>query len=162
MWKKYYTMTKISKAIFDRHPDWRDKFWQFVRFRSCWHCILGYSLRSVLSGFTGCKRQYLFYGRLCRRIYLQLFPDYLFTFRSKPSSRNAVGFGFSHLINYLLEIGLLNLFLWIGAGELLRDTGDDNCSTYQFPNSSFRLYLQREKIILLNLFHLIHKKKRLL
>ena len=32
MWKKYYTMTKISKAIFDRHPDWRDKFWQFVRF----------------------------------------------------------------------------------------------------------------------------------
>ena len=23
------------------------------------------------------------------------------------------------LINYLLEIGLLNLFLWIGAGELL-------------------------------------------
>lgn len=25
-------MTKISKAIFDRHPDWRDKFWQFVRF----------------------------------------------------------------------------------------------------------------------------------
>ena len=42
-----------------------------------------------------------------------------FTFRSKPSSRNAVGFGFSHLINYLLEIGLLNLFLWIGAGELL-------------------------------------------
>ena len=42
-----------------------------------------------------------------------------FTFRSKPSSRNAVGFGFSHLINYLLEIGLLNLFLWMGAGELL-------------------------------------------
>ena len=42
-----------------------------------------------------------------------------FTFRSKPSSHNAIGFGFSHLINYLLEIGLLNLFLWIGAGELL-------------------------------------------
>ena len=42
-----------------------------------------------------------------------------FTFRSRPSSHNAIGFGFSHLINYLLEIGLLNLFLWIGAGELL-------------------------------------------
>lgn len=42
-----------------------------------------------------------------------------FTFRSKPSSRNAVGFGFSHLLNYLLEVGLLNLFLWIGFGEFL-------------------------------------------
>ncbi|MBD9149136.1 MAG: GtrA family protein, partial [Bacteroides stercoris] len=42
-----------------------------------------------------------------------------FTFRSKPSSRNAVGFGFCHLLNYLLEVGLLNLFLWIGFGEFL-------------------------------------------
>ena len=23
---------RVVKAIFDRHPDWRDKFWQFVRF----------------------------------------------------------------------------------------------------------------------------------
>ena len=70
-------MIRISKAILEKHPDWRDKFWQFVRF------------------------------------------GVVFTFRSRPSSHNAIGFGFSHLINYLLEIGLLNLFLWIGAGELL-------------------------------------------
>nr|WP_315085044.1 GtrA family protein [Bacteroides heparinolyticus] len=42
-----------------------------------------------------------------------------FTFRSHPSSANAAGFSFSHIVNYLLEIGLLNLFLWMGAGKLL-------------------------------------------
>ena len=42
-----------------------------------------------------------------------------FTFRTKPSSTNAIGFGFSHLINYLLEMGMLNFFLWTGAARWL-------------------------------------------
>ena len=119
MWKKYYTMTKISKAIFDRHPDWRDKFWQFVRFgvvgtvSSAIHygvyCLVLLVANANISFTAGYA-----VGFICN-----YFLTTFFTFRSKPSSRNAVGFGFSHLINYLLEIGLLNLFLGIGAGELL-------------------------------------------
>lgn len=38
----------------------------------------------------------------------------MFTFRTKPSTKKGIGFAFSHLINYGMHIGLLNLFLWIG------------------------------------------------
>ena len=42
-----------------------------------------------------------------------------FTFRSSPSARKAAGFGASHLINYLLHIGLFNLFLYVGVSRLI-------------------------------------------
>lgn len=37
-----------------------------------------------------------------------------FTFQKKTSARNGLGFCCAHLFNYLLQIGLLNLFLWLG------------------------------------------------
>lgn len=42
-----------------------------------------------------------------------------FTFEVKPSVKKGFGFGFSHIVNYLLSIGLLNLFLYIGVSEKL-------------------------------------------
>ena len=42
-----------------------------------------------------------------------------FTFRAKPSWRRAFGFGGAHLVNYLLHMGLLNLFLWLGLSKPL-------------------------------------------
>ncbi len=42
-----------------------------------------------------------------------------FTFRQHPSKKNAAGFVTSHIINYLLEVGLLNLFLYIGCSQWL-------------------------------------------
>ncbi len=42
-----------------------------------------------------------------------------FTFRKKPSWNKAFGFGGAHLCNYLLHIGLLNLFLWLGVTKPL-------------------------------------------
>ena len=42
-----------------------------------------------------------------------------FTFRSKPTVLKATGFGFSHLINYLLHMVLFNVFLWMGVPRLL-------------------------------------------
>lgn len=42
-----------------------------------------------------------------------------FTFRSKSSVGKAVGFGFSHLINYGLHIVLFNLFIAIGIHRLI-------------------------------------------
>lgn len=42
-----------------------------------------------------------------------------FTFERKPSWGKALGFGGAHLFNYLLHIGLLNLFLWIGISKPL-------------------------------------------
>lgn len=40
-----------------------------------------------------------------------------FTFSRKPSWRKAFGFGGAHLVNYLLHMGLLNLFLWLGLSK---------------------------------------------
>ena len=42
-----------------------------------------------------------------------------FTFGRKPSWRKAFGFGGAHLFNYLLHLGLLNLFLWAGLPKPL-------------------------------------------
>lgn len=42
-----------------------------------------------------------------------------FTFRKKKSVKNGVGFGGAHLFNYLLQICLLNLFIWLGVSKAL-------------------------------------------
>lgn len=42
-----------------------------------------------------------------------------FTFVRKPSWRKAFGFGGAHLLNYLLHMGLLNTFLWMGLPKPL-------------------------------------------
>jgi len=42
-----------------------------------------------------------------------------YTFRTRPSAQNGVGFIISHAINYGLHIGLLELFLWIGIPNIL-------------------------------------------
>lgn len=42
-----------------------------------------------------------------------------FTFKTKPDVKKGVGFIASHLINYGLHMGLLNLFLWTGIGHSL-------------------------------------------
>lgn len=38
-----------------------------------------------------------------------------FTFRTRPSAKNGIGFIISHAINYGLHIGLLELFLFVGV-----------------------------------------------
>ena len=40
-----------------------------------------------------------------------------FTFHTKVSKKNGAGFALSHLINYLLQIGCLNLFIWLGMDK---------------------------------------------
>lgn len=42
-----------------------------------------------------------------------------FTFARKPSWRKAFEFGGAHLLNYLLHMGLLNTFLWMGLPKSL-------------------------------------------
>lgn len=112
-------INKVIKETWEQHPDWQEKFWQFMRFgivgtiSSAIHygvyCLVLLAANPTLSFTAGYA-----VGFVCN-----YFLTTFFTFRSKPSSRNAIGFGFSHLLNYLLEVGLLNLFLWIGFGEFL-------------------------------------------
>ncbi len=41
------------------------------------------------------------------------------TFRTKGSVSKGAGFAFSHLVNYGLHMGLLNLFLLFGVGQVM-------------------------------------------
>ena len=40
-----------------------------------------------------------------------------FTFKTKPSAKKGIGFALSHGVNYVLHIGMLNLFLWLGVSD---------------------------------------------
>ena len=42
-----------------------------------------------------------------------------FTFREKTSAKNSIGFVGAHIVNYLLQISLLNIFLWLGLSREL-------------------------------------------
>ena len=42
-----------------------------------------------------------------------------FTFRKKKSVKNGLGFASVHLFNYLLQISLLNFFIWLGVSKML-------------------------------------------
>lgn len=43
----------------------------------------------------------------------------LFTFRKKASTKRGLGFALAHLVNYCLQVSLLNLFLWMGISNSL-------------------------------------------
>jgi len=40
-----------------------------------------------------------------------------FTFKTKPSFKKGIGFAFSQGLNYVLQMGLLNLFLWLKVSK---------------------------------------------
>ena len=40
-----------------------------------------------------------------------------YTFRVKANARRGAGFAFSHLVNYLLQMVVLNIFLWMGVSR---------------------------------------------
>ncbi len=43
----------------------------------------------------------------------------IYTFKSKLSFKKFVGFGVQQISNYVLQIGFLNFFLWLGMSEKL-------------------------------------------
>ena len=109
---------KYLSPLLDKYSAHREEFWQFVRF-----------------GIVGTVSSAIHYGVYC--LVLQIsnptisftvgyavgfvcnyFLTTYFTFRSKPSSKNAAGFGVSHVINYILEVVLLNFVIWLGIPEI--------------------------------------------
>ena len=38
-----------------------------------------------------------------------------FTFKERKSVKNGIGFTIAHLFNYLLQVSLLNLFIWLSV-----------------------------------------------
>lgn len=42
-----------------------------------------------------------------------------FTFRVKASARRGAGFAIAHAVNYVMQIGVLNVALWLGVSKTL-------------------------------------------
>ena len=100
-------------------PVSREKAGEFVRF-----CIVGTIAAGIHYGVYCLLMQVLnvnlaYTGGYLFSLVCNFFMTSYITFRSKPSAVKAAGFGMSHLVNYLLHIGLFNLFLWMGVSKLL-------------------------------------------
>ena len=42
-----------------------------------------------------------------------------FTFRADTTAKNGAGFAGAHIVNYFLQLGLFNFFLWVGVHRIL-------------------------------------------
>lgn len=97
----------------------RNELMQFVRFVivGCTAAALHYGCYYLLQRHIDVNVAYT--AGYCIALVCNFFLTTYFTFRRKPSARKAVGFGFSHLINYLLHIVLFNSFLYAGVSREL-------------------------------------------
>lgn len=97
----------------------QEKTLQFLRF-----CIVGtlaaglhYAIYLLLKAFIEVNISYTI-GYVISLIF-NFFLTTHFTFRSQASAKKAAGFGFSHLVNYLLHMVLFNAFLYVGVSKEL-------------------------------------------
>ncbi len=97
----------------------REKVGEFLRF-----CIVGVIAAGLHYGIYYLLQQVIDVNIAYTTGYLvslvcNFFLTSYLTFRSAPSFKKAVGFGFSHLVNYLLHMVLFNLFLYLGVSKEL-------------------------------------------
>lgn len=97
----------------------RESRMQILRF-----CIVGfisvcvlYSLFTLLLPITGYLWAYTigYVGSFVVNYCLSAF----FTFKKKASIKNGLGFIFSHVVNYLMQVALLNISVWININVRL-------------------------------------------
>lgn len=79
--------------------------------------ILHYGLYFIMQKIIAVNIAYTL-GYVCSFV-ANFYLTAYFTFKKKPSWSKAFGFSGAHLLNYLLHIGLLNLFLWLGVSKSL-------------------------------------------
>ncbi|MBR0038174.1 MAG: GtrA family protein [Bacteroidales bacterium] len=92
----------------------RERFFELVRFAivGVIATLVHYGLYLLLKRWINVSVSYTIGYALS--FLMNFWLSNVFTFRTKPSMKKGVGFGVSHVINYLLHIALLNLFLWVG------------------------------------------------
>ena len=81
----------------------KEKLFEFIRF-----CFVG----TIAAGI-----HYGIYYLL--QAYINVFLTAYLTFHSAPSIKKVIGFGGSHLVNYLIHMFLFNFFLYIGISRIL-------------------------------------------
>lgn len=99
--------------------DWRhsEKFGEIVRF-----AIVGILATAIQYGVYLLLLRWLHHdisltiGYIVSFIF-NFFASTYFTFKVKANAKRGVGFAFSHLVNWLLQIAALNLFIWMGVDK---------------------------------------------
>jgi putative flippase GtrA len=95
-----------------------EKIMQFLRFglNGIFVTAIQYSVYLVLQKWINVNIAYTI-GYLVSFAVNFVMTSY-FTFHSKPSLKKFIGFSGSHVVNYCVQMGLLNLFLWIGMSNI--------------------------------------------
>lgn len=97
----------------------REKCYEFFRF-----CIVGtiaagihYGIYFLLFHIINVYVAYTL--GYCLSLVCNFFLTAYLTFRSSPTVKKSIGFGLSHLVNYLIHIFLLRFFLYVGITKAL-------------------------------------------
>jgi len=97
----------------------RERLFEIVRFgivgvaATAIHYAVYYALLSLTSHNVAYTVGYVV-SFLCNYVLSSLF-----TFRVTISAGRLAAFGVSHLLNYLIQMGLLNLFVWTGVSPVV-------------------------------------------
>lgn len=104
-------MKKSIREIYNSDP----KYGQFLRF--CINGVLAvaiqYATYWILIKWIEVNIAYTlsYFVSFCCNFIITSY----WTFHSKPSWKRLTGFGGSHIINYFVQLGFLNLYLWLGV-----------------------------------------------
>lgn len=106
------------KALIEQN---RDKILQFIRF-----CIVGtvaagihYGLYFLLMDVVGWNYNAAYASGYIISFICNYIASCYFTFHSRPSWGHLLGFAGSHGVNFLLHMGLINLFTWLAVNKYI-------------------------------------------
>lgn len=101
-------MNKI-KELFERDP----KYGQFLRFciNGCLAVAIQYGVYLLLINVMSPNPAYTisYIVSFCCNFVITSY----WTFHSRPTLMRLLGFGSSHVVNFFVQLGFLNLYLWV-------------------------------------------------
>lgn len=106
---------EIIKSVFHS----KSKRYQFIRYCTVGSLAAGihYGVYFVLQEYELVNLNIAYTIGYATSFICNFFMNSYFTFRSNPSLKKALGFGGSHLVNYLIHMGLFNLFLFLDVNQ---------------------------------------------
>lgn len=106
---------EIIKSVFHS----KSKRYQFIRYCTVGALAAGihYGVYFVLQEYELVNLNIAYTIGYATSFICNFFMTSYFTFRSNPSLKRALGFGGSHLVNYLIHMGLFNLFLSLDVNQ---------------------------------------------
>ena len=107
---------EIVKSVFQS----KSKRYQFIRYCTVGTLAAGihYGVYYLLQEYEMTNLNIAYTIGYVTSFICNFFLTSYFTFRSNPSLKRALGFGGSHLVNYLIHMGLFNLFLYLHINQL--------------------------------------------